>query len=239
MNLVAFGLILICCNAWAAKTKFKDLLYAENGLEDFLKKLKTTLKTGNESLGIPVLDPFHADRLQFNVDEDVVKLDAILTNVNANGLSEYDIVKSALTLLPPSLDLHLSWPFISLNTDYSVNAIINGFNIYGKGAIKMSARGFAFDTNLNMTLEGGIFDGHVQIQDMKLKLSLKSLDLKVTGLFNDDDLSAILSAVISDMAPNILNNDTIVQEIIKLVKKYVNTFLCTKKLSELMKLLYP
>ncbi|XP_011877830.1 PREDICTED: uncharacterized protein LOC105567514 [Vollenhovia emeryi] len=239
MNLVTFGLILICCNAWAAKIKPKDLAYADIKLDEFLKKLRTILKTGDEALGIPVLDPYHGDLPQLKLTEGTITLDANLTNMNAYGLSAFEIINGVATLFPPTLSLHLSWPLVSLDTDYSLNAKFDTFNIYGKGTVRMSARGFGFDTNLNMTLEGGIFDGHVQIEDMILKLSLSSLDLKVTGLFNDDNLSAILSAVISDMAPEMVTDDTLVQEIINFGKKNLNAFLCTKTVSELLKLLNP
>jgi len=42
-------------------------------IQDALEKLKNTLKTGNEKLGIPILDPFKADRLAINVNEDEIK----------------------------------------------------------------------------------------------------------------------------------------------------------------------
>jgi len=47
--------------------------FANGLMENFLKKLKDIMKTGNSSLGIPVLDPFIADQLTLNLNEEPIK----------------------------------------------------------------------------------------------------------------------------------------------------------------------
>lgn len=42
-------------------------------IKEFLKKFKTILKTGNEKLGLPILDPFNADRLEIKLNEEKIK----------------------------------------------------------------------------------------------------------------------------------------------------------------------
>ncbi|XP_011877835.1 PREDICTED: uncharacterized protein LOC105567517 isoform X2 [Vollenhovia emeryi] len=239
MNLVAFGLILICCNAWAARTKIKGLLREDNRIQDFFKRLKTTFKTGNESLGIPVLDPFHADRLQFNVDEDVVnfRVNTNFTNINAYGFSEYDVVNSTEKMLPPSLNLHILWPLLSLNADYSMDAKYNYFNIYGKGTIKISLENLDVDAKMDLTLTGGRA-AHVRVKDIKFKISTKSLDFQMTGLMDDAKFSAAVSAAISDMAPDVLNNDTILDLFNHHAKKILTYYLSTKTIYELTDIIY-
>lgn len=40
--------------------------------EKLLEKFKIILKTGNESLGIPVLDPFYAEQISINLNEEII-----------------------------------------------------------------------------------------------------------------------------------------------------------------------
>lgn len=42
-------------------------------MEDFLIKLKALLRNGNDTLGIPVLDPYAADRLEIKLNEEIIK----------------------------------------------------------------------------------------------------------------------------------------------------------------------
>lgn len=65
------------------------------------------------------------------------------------------------------------------------------------------------------------------------------LQFKATGLFDDEDLSELLSALISDMVPQLITDyhDTIVDTIIPMVTDKLNDFLSTKTLAELLKLL--
>lgn len=46
------------------------MTYAKHTMfEKFLEKFKIILKTGNESLGIPVLDPFYAKQISIKLDQ--------------------------------------------------------------------------------------------------------------------------------------------------------------------------
>ncbi|XP_024889906.1 uncharacterized protein LOC112466186, partial [Temnothorax curvispinosus] len=146
-------------------------------LEDFLEKFKTILKTGNETLGIPILDPFNADRLDIRLNEEKIKLDALLTEANVIGLSEYDVINADYTLSKEIfLELHLSWPLsIAASTNYSMNGKVDAFEIYGKGDINMTAQKFTFDTEIKFIMDDGL-TGHLKVKNMKLKLSLNSLD---------------------------------------------------------------
>jgi len=46
---------------------------ATNKLIKFLEDFKGKMKTGDESLGIPVLDPFFTNETPINIEEDIFK----------------------------------------------------------------------------------------------------------------------------------------------------------------------
>ncbi|XP_011169151.3 uncharacterized protein LOC105202374 [Solenopsis invicta] len=232
MKLIALGLILICCNVWAAKTS----PYA-NMIEDALIKLKDKLKKGDEKLGLPVMDPFKSDFLDIDLNEDAIKLKGFLKKINIDGLSAYDIVKADFELSPVSVDLHLKWPLVVASTNYSVNGKADEFEIFGTGKIDLSAHQFAFETHVEAVLDGGIFDGYLRITDMTLKLMLEALEFQATGLYDDEELSKVLSAVISDMAPKIVTSKDVVKEVLQFVRNTIDPILAKTKFMDLIKLL--
>lgn len=59
----------------------------------------------------------------------------------------------------------------------------------------------------------------------------------MTGLFNDDEVSDVLSAVISDMAPELLEDVTLMDRLTFLAIEKIDAFLSTKTFGELLKLL--
>jgi len=242
MNLVAFRLILSCCNAWAAKTNFLSKSGQNRIIIEFLDKLKTALKTGHEKLGLPVLDPYNADQLEIKLNENMISLNALLKKVNVNGLSEFDIINTDLQISDQRFTLifHLSWPLVTASTNYSINGKVDVFEIYGNNLwqhqMKMAAESFVFDALLDFSMKNGL-NGHLKVKDIKLNLSLKSLDFHATGLYDNDVVSAVLSAMISYLAPKLVSDDTFINEIKQLISKLLDNFLSTKTVLELILLI--
>ena len=63
------------------------------------------------------------------------------------------------------------------------------------------------------------------------------MQFQATGLFNDEETSAILSALISDMAPELIGNEMITSKIVELVTKKADDFLATKTILEIIEML--
>ncbi|XP_011699340.1 PREDICTED: uncharacterized protein LOC105456758 [Wasmannia auropunctata] len=232
MKLLAFGLILICCNAQEMRINEK---YGNKLVEDFLIKFKEVLRTGNDTLGIPKCDPFNADEIKINVHEDQIKVNANLTKVNVNGLSEYDVINGDFKLGGNlALILPLSWPLVVASINYAIKGKADVFEIYGNGEINLSAHDFAFDVEINFVLDGE----YLKVKGITLKLSLRKLEFKATGLYNDEELSTILSALISDMAPDLIGDETIISKVIELVTNLLDKFLSDITLSEILKMIF-
>ncbi|KAM0728097.1 hypothetical protein ACS0PU_005566 [Formica fusca] len=233
MNHMAFGLILICCLAGAIETNGYHVYTKRTIFEKFLEKFKIILKTGNESLGIPVFDPFTAERIPIELNEEIINLEALLTNVNMRGLSEYKIIDGNFQIIGIKFNMNLSWPLITASTDYVMKGYADSYEIYGNGELNLSAKDFNLETEISFIVNGE----HFKVRNMKLKLSLRELDFHVTGLFNDDEVSNVLSAVISDMAPELLEDVTLMDRLTFLAIEKIDAFLSTKTFGELLKLL--
>ncbi|XP_018360149.1 PREDICTED: uncharacterized protein LOC108759290 isoform X1 [Trachymyrmex cornetzi] len=232
---VVFGLILICYNARAMRINAEPF---ENSLiQDALEKLKDTMKTGSEKLGIPILDPFKADQLAINVNEDEIKLNANLSMCNANGLSGFDVINGDLNMSEDIvISLHLSWPLVTANTKYDMKGKIDNFELFGNGDIKLSVQNFVLNTTVTFLWDGSL-TSYLKIKNINLELSLQKLDFQATGLFKDEETSAILSALISDIAPELIGSEMVTSKIVELVTKKADDFLATKTLLEIIEML--
>ncbi|XP_029168830.1 uncharacterized protein LOC114938878 [Nylanderia fulva] len=233
MNHMAFGLILICCLTRAIETNGYHVFAKRTMFEEFLEKFKIILKTGNESLGIPVLDPFTAKQMPIKLYEQIINLNALLTNVNVDGLSEYKVIEGDFQVIGMKLNINLSWPLITASTDYTMKGNADSYEFYGNGEIDLSARDFVLETEIGFTVNGE----HFKVRNMKLKLSLRALDFRVTGLFDDEELSNVLSAVISDTAPEFFKDATIMERLRHLTTEKIDAFLSTKMIGELLEFL--
>lgn len=65
------------------------------------------------------------------------------------------------------------------------------------------------------------------------------MQFKATGLFDDEELSELLSAVISDMVPQLIDDyqDMITEKLNAAIAQVLNDFLSDKTLGDILKLL--
>ena len=62
------------------------------------------------------------------------------------------------------------------------------------------------------------------------------MQFQATGLFNDEETSTLLSALISDMAPELISNEMVISKIVAFVTKKADDFLATKTLLEIIEM---
>ncbi|XP_012274702.1 uncharacterized protein LOC105696660 [Orussus abietinus] len=200
----------------------------------FLESFSETLQTGNDTLGIPVLDPLDLKEQPFVLNEDGVEISGEVQGVKVDGLSVYEVGPAKFGLT--KLVVGLTWPKLAGTVDkYTVEGNIGDFvPVQGSGDIKFTAKGLRFESTIYLKV-----GKNVQIRDMDTTLSLDSLDFVINGLYNDEEVSSLISTVISDMAPELLDGhqDEITEVINNLVMEKVNDFLFDKSLKDLYALL--
>ncbi|XP_071649032.1 uncharacterized protein [Temnothorax longispinosus] len=238
MNLVAFGLILICCHAWATEIddNFGEVYAFKSKLADALEKFKSVVRDGDSNLGIPALDPFITDRLPLNINEPGIGyVDGVFTNVRIDGLSSYKVNSADFKLFGLKVHVDLTWPLVVLNTNYSAKANVFDFDIYGTGGIEAAAHDFRFLTDIGLKLKGK----YVQIESISTKVSLRALDFHATGLYDDNEISEVVSKTISDAVPKLIdtNQKVIVDTINRVITEEGNKYLSTVTLKDLLKIL--
>ncbi|XP_011705746.1 PREDICTED: uncharacterized protein LOC105460948 [Wasmannia auropunctata] len=231
-NLLAFGIILICCHAWAIETddNFVGTAFKTHLEKDLDQNLRSLRKGGS---GIP--DPFIKDKISFELDAGIIKFYGLLSNVNVTGLSTKIVNRADIRPLELRAEVNLTWPLVNARTgNYGINGSVVCFPLNGKGEMNATVRNFTFTIDTTLKLKGL---QHIQIKSMKMELSLRALELHVTGLINDQ-ISEALSKMISNLVSKLINNyQKIIGEntINLIVMNRINNYLLTVTIIELMK----
>ncbi|KAG7207741.1 hypothetical protein KM043_009355 [Ampulex compressa] len=204
MKFVFFVLaaLLACCCAF---TQEDDVTFAlRKKLHGVLEKFRVLMKTGDASKGIPVLDPFTAVQLPVNIaKEDLIELVALLTHVNVEGLAGYTIDEGEFVLAGLKCAVGLTWPEIRGSTDYVVDGeAVKSVKIFGNGTVTVRLTNFSFHTNLSLNVK----NKKLNVKNMTSKISLGGINLKITGLYNDEEFSELVSAIVSDMLPQLITD---------------------------------
>ncbi|KAK2577035.1 hypothetical protein KPH14_011993 [Odynerus spinipes] len=201
--LLILGSFVISCNG---------MMYGGDTGESFLSlytaiavdKFREIMKTGNATLGIPVLDPFELDQYALEVKEEgLADIRGLLRNLKADGLANFTVIKADFSIIGVKVNLHLFWDTIKLFTEYSLKGTLaSTLSVYGLGDVTANVRGLDVDVQLSLSVR----DEKPYVRTFKSEIKLKELDLKVTGLFYDQEISKIVSTIVSDMVPQLIDD---------------------------------
>ncbi|KAK9296486.1 hypothetical protein QLX08_009534 [Tetragonisca angustula] len=203
--------VLATCHAFVPdavnvqETRGYGAYAGEKGLlVDFLEKFKETLRKGDKKLGIPVLDPLKANQLNLNIhEEETVSLEGYLKNIRAIGLSDYKVIRGDFHIVGLIANVSLLFNEIDVMTEYNVNGtLMDQILLYGHGNIALFIKGLSVSVNLKLGTESQ----KIVVRDLVLNVHVKTFDLKMSGLFNDEDLSNTLSHAISEILPGLLDD---------------------------------
>ncbi|KAL2712990.1 hypothetical protein V1478_017581 [Vespula squamosa] len=233
--LIILAIILISCHGLAYGGDTGDSIITT--YSKIVDKFRDLMKNGNATLGIPVLDPFKLKQYVYQIDEDrIVKAQGFLTSLQVDELSTFKVIKEDFNLIGIKVNLHFLWDSIKLVTEYTLDGILMDFlSIYGFGDIKANVKGLDIDVKMSFSIR----DGNVYVRSFESAIKLKELDLNITGLFYDEEISRVASFIISDMTPQLIEDYQV--EITKkfntIVTDTINDFVKNKSVMDLISLL--
>ncbi|XP_035731130.1 uncharacterized protein LOC118445564 [Vespa mandarinia] len=236
-SIVIYSVILIFSHAFAHE---QEENYDDDNLKPFLEKFKTVMKTGNESLKIPVFDPYDRTEETLHVNLSYITADTNLKNLHMTGLSDYQVKEGKFMLIGLQIKVAFRWEEIVTKSEYDINGTAaNKYPIYGKGKLVYFKRHFSgiikgldVTCNLHMRLK----KNKLEVSSITSTVNLESLDLKATGLYNDEKRSKEVSKKISDKAPEIIRKYPVQAGIImsEITLKKVNEIIGNKSLKDLI-----
>ncbi|KAJ8683411.1 hypothetical protein QAD02_019203, partial [Eretmocerus hayati] len=146
----------------------------DDRLRSFLEDLKSMLRTGNETLGIPVLDPFEMKYKNIDVNDHDLSMTGELSNTRIYGLSDYTINNATFKLAGLRIFLNLTWPKMSIETLYNIEAKFsksNDLTFFGSGDVKSKIFSLTFTAGAKLR----VMSQKVSIKDLSTGISMKNL----------------------------------------------------------------
>nr|XP_050854622.1 uncharacterized protein LOC127065810 [Vespula vulgaris] len=233
-SIIIYTVIFISYHAFAHEQKEN---YSIN-MKPFLERFKTVMKTGNESLKIPVFDPYNRVEETLHVNLSYISADTNLKNLHISGLSNYQVKQGKFMLVGLQIEVGFHWEEIATRSKYNINGTAaNKYPIYGKGKLVGIIKGLDVTCNLRMRPKGN----KLEVSSITSTVNLKSLDLNVTGLYNDEKRSKEVSKKISEKAPEIIRKYPVQAGIImsEIALKKVNQIIGNKSIKDLLDLIRP
>ncbi|XP_043503467.1 uncharacterized protein LOC122525001 [Polistes fuscatus] len=165
---------------------------------------RETMRNGNETLEIPILDPYKLDQFEYNIrKEGNIEAEVYLQNLQIDKLSTYKIINAEFSLFRIKVNVHYIWDSIELITDYNLTGIYQNFlPIYGLGEIDAIAKGIDVDVIVGLS----ITNKDLYVRSLQSAIKLEEFDIKLTGLFHDEYISNTVSNILSNIVPQFVDN---------------------------------
>ncbi|XP_043462408.1 uncharacterized protein LOC122498641 [Leptopilina heterotoma] len=211
----------------------------EYSLDSKLEEIRDILKNGNQSLGLPVCDPFKLDHWEekLNLFNGSIKGSGSIDNLIFTGLSSYKIIESDVSIFKRAISLQLKWPRLEGISFYIINAFIKNkmIEIYGGGDFQTTTEDLVFDTVVYF----GLKDGKVYIKKMDTRISLKNFKFTITGLYYDEDVSRTMSIFLTEFVKQVIrdNQKNLVNVVNSFIMINANKYLSKLTFQDLLELL--
>ncbi|CAH1183260.1 unnamed protein product [Phaedon cochleariae] len=200
----------------------------EERLRAILELVRKQLIKGVPELSIPVLDPLHIDKIEFNVNHEAANVKGRAEDLTIRHISKFLVDKesfSDLGKLRFKLDLNLTFPYIKVNGTYNIDGEVGGaFRIFGNGPFRLNLIDLKLGTStiLKFTLPA-----RLRVESISLDVKLKKLENNFENLMKDKETGVLINKAISKLAPEALRLlwPELKPSIEVQVKKYINDIL--------------
>ncbi|XP_066138148.1 uncharacterized protein [Euwallacea fornicatus] len=200
----------------------------EDRLRALLEEFRGIILRGIPELNIPVLDPLHVNKVEFDVNHDSTKLKGKAENLTIRHISKFKVDKERFTDLGHfrfKLDLNLTFPYVKVNGDYDIDGKIGrGFAIYGQGPFWLNLMNLQLGTSIILKFT---LPAKLRVEDLNVDIKLGKLENRFENLLNNKEAGDVINRVISQMAPEALGMlwPEIKPSVQEQIKKYINRIL--------------
>ncbi|XP_051153491.1 uncharacterized protein LOC127276850 [Leptopilina boulardi] len=208
-------------------------------LNSKLEQIREMLKNGNESLGIPVCDPFKLEHMEekLNLFNGSIEGSGSIDNLLFTGLSGYKVMKGDISIIKRAMSLKLKWPRLEGISFYIINAFIKNkmIQIYGGGDFQTVTENLIFETDAYF----GLKNGKVYIKNMDTRISFTTFKFTITGLYYDEDVSKTMSVFVTEFVKQIFrdNQKNLVNVVNSFIMINANKYLSNMTFQDLLNLL--
>lgn len=184
---------------------FQARIY-EPKIRELIENLRDQLKNGIPESGIPPLDPFVMTDWRLQIKEEFAKLDWNMTG-NIAGLMSWDLTDIKFMLAGFKFSFGILFKTIPGKGAYSIDgSIMDVLPVYGKGEFDVLADNLFVNGSGKIGVKGSGEEQELFLENFNIAMSLEKFTFGVTGLMDDEQLSFLLSQMISDSLPDMIRN---------------------------------
>ncbi|XP_019869709.1 uncharacterized protein LOC109598275 [Aethina tumida] len=199
----------------------------EDRLEALLNEFRKRILQGIPEFNIPVLDPLHINRIDFDVVHDAAKIKGYASNVTIRHISKFKVDKLKFTDLGRrglKLDLNITFPYLTVVGLYKIDGEVSEtFRIFGEGPFWLNLTDLSIGTStvLKYTFP------RLKVTDMNIDVKLRKLSNNFENLMSDEELGELFNKAIASLAPEALTMlwPELKAPVEKQVMKYINNIL--------------
>ncbi|KAJ9582714.1 hypothetical protein L9F63_022955 [Diploptera punctata] len=196
---------LIVAHIKAAITKREARSSTDDALKNLLDTtVRNVMLEGSTDWGIPVLDPLSLDHLDIDLNFDPIVLKGTLDGVKVTGISTFVVDSVKLNILGLNAQFAVHVPKIVVEADnYDIDGEIGGLvPVYGNGHLEVEVDGLYLSGKVQI----GSNNSYVIVKSIDLDVNITALHTNIEGLLGGGDVSVLLNDVISDVAPDLLQD---------------------------------
>ncbi|XP_046990799.1 uncharacterized protein LOC124595927 [Schistocerca americana] len=208
----------------------------EEQIEAFLEQLKQMMREPMALLGNRTLDPLEvAGPININVDNDMIALAGNVSNIRVDKLSTFETISGSFSIVGFKLSVVVHFEEIFASGEYNLDgALLSGLLlVYGQGPFTISVQNstFSIDIALKSTSENVPY-----IDQLIIDYDIPIVQTNFTGLLGGGDLSDVTNEIISDLVPQILDNqkDNLLGAIVPVIVDAANEAISAYTLNDII-----
>ncbi|CAG0916794.1 unnamed protein product [Notodromas monacha] len=177
---------------------------------------------GNPELGIPVLDPFVVDHLEYGAATEDITFNVAIDGMHVTGLAAFTIAELDFNLLMLRIDATLNFQEVRLWADnYYLDGIMAGLlPLFGDGTIDITIH------DLNITAGAALTTANdlVGIKNIELDVNFGAITGQIENLLGGD-LDGVINDILNLLGPEIFESvETLVNaDVSILLEEYINS----------------
>ncbi|KAK0081909.1 hypothetical protein PV326_007443, partial [Microctonus aethiopoides] len=192
-------------------------------------KVTKLLRNGNAEFNIPVFDPHHIEKFEMNVNEDGLKIDGELRNINLQGLSNIENIITDISFWRRKITLTLTFPEIISTGEYD-------FKMIQTGDITHSSSGNyeAIVRNIAATaiVEYSFFLTSANLKDVEVN-DIKLIKISTNEIENNLEINIFRSQTTSETALKFCSRSHIKNFLEMTLSEILNTIIDGKSVSKI------
>ncbi|KAK0183048.1 hypothetical protein PV327_001126 [Microctonus hyperodae] len=176
-------------------------------------KLKELIRNGNAQLNIPIFDPYHIEKFKTNFNENGLRIDGEVRNINLQGLSDIENIDTDISFWKRKITLSLTLPEIIVTGDYlGITQNLSG-----------NYEAFVENITATATIQCSFFFTSPSVKNVKVKM-IEKVKISANGMKDNKPLET-----------NIFRSQTTSETALKFCNRVHITNFLENTLSEILK----